>query len=166
MRPVPVLIQVSSGEAGPDPGQVRPPEVPAQVPGVCFGMGEGRIRARDHPLPDFRVTLGVLRLLAPPPDAQVRGVASVTRHPAYRDGGGGGGDLALARLDPPARSSRLVRPVCVPPPGEWFGPGTNCTVTGWGHVRTAVPLPPPKTLQQVEVPLLSQRHCHCLCVPG
>ncbi|XP_051632042.1 prostasin-like isoform X2 [Manacus candei] len=38
----------------------------------------------------------------------------------------------------------------------------NCTVTGWGHVRTAVPLPPPKTLQQLEVPLLSQRQCQCL----
>ncbi|NXQ11552.1 PRSS8 protein, partial [Peucedramus taeniatus] len=47
-----------------------------------------------------------------------------------------------------------------------FVPGLNCTVTGWGHVRTAVPLPPPKTLQQLEVPLLSQRHCRCLYALG
>ncbi|XP_074414251.1 serine protease 33-like isoform X2 [Zonotrichia albicollis] len=137
----------------------------------------------ENPLPEYRVTLGVLQLLSPPPDAQVRGVASVARHPAYRDyhdsgrdddvtGGdvSGGvdmaGDLALARLDPPASPSRLVRPVCLPAAGVTFDPGMNCTVTGWGHVRTAVPLPPPKTLQQLEVPLLSRRHCRCLYALG
>ncbi|XP_041280486.1 prostasin-like, partial [Onychostruthus taczanowskii] len=97
------------------------------------------------PLPEYRVTLGVLQLLSPPPDAQVRGVASVARHPAYRDyrdsdaepqDGEVAGDLALARLEPPASPSRLVRPVCVPAAGVAFVPGLNCTVTGWGHVRT------------------------------
>ncbi|KAM4878282.1 serine protease 33-like [Sylvia borin] len=130
----------------------------------------------ENPLPEYRVTLGVLQLLSPPPDAQVRAVARVERHPAYRDyrdyrdSAAGdeeaGGDLALARLDPPAVTSRLVRPVCVPAAGVAFVPGTNCTVTGWGHVRTAVPLPAPKTLQQLEVPLLSQRHCRCLYALG
>uniref|UniRef100_A0A8C3Y7B6 Peptidase S1 domain-containing protein n=1 Tax=Catharus ustulatus TaxID=91951 RepID=A0A8C3Y7B6_CATUS len=130
----------------------------------------------DNPLPEYRVTLGVLQLLSPPPEAQVRAVSSVTIHPAYRDyrddrdgaaepwpgGGNVGGDLALARLHPPALLTRLVRPVCLPAAAVTFDPGSNCTVTGWGHVRTAVPLPPPRTLQQLEVPLLSQRHCHCL----
>ncbi|XP_072792495.1 prostasin [Taeniopygia guttata] len=99
----------------------------------------------ENALGDYRVTLGVLQLLSPPPDAQVRAVASVTRHPAYRDYRDGdsdgdndiAGDLALARLEPPASPSRLVRPVCVPRAGVAFVPGTNCTVTGWGHVRTA-----------------------------
>ncbi|XP_066065462.1 serine protease 33-like [Chamaea fasciata] len=134
---------------------------------------------RENPLPEYRVTLGVLQLLSPPPDAQVRGVAAVELHPAYRayrDSPQGrrhqeeeeeaGGDLALARLEPPAVTSRLVRPVCVPAAGVAFVPGTNCTVTGWGHVRTAVPLPAPKTLQQLEVPLLSRRHCRCLYALG
>ncbi|XP_068033818.1 LOW QUALITY PROTEIN: prostasin-like [Anomalospiza imberbis] len=130
----------------------------------------------ENPLREYRVTLGVLQLLAPPPDAQVRGVASVARHPAYRDygdyrdserhGGAAAGDLALARLEPPASPSRLVRPVCVPSAEVTFEPGLNCTVTGWGHVRTAVPLPPPKTLQQLEVPLLSPRLCRCLYASG
>ncbi|XP_066065137.1 serine protease 33-like [Chamaea fasciata] len=133
----------------------------------------------ENPLPEYRVTLGVLQLLSPPPDAQVRGVAAVELHPAYRayrDSPQGrrhqeeeeeaGGDLALARLEPPAVTSRLVRPVCVPAAGVAFVPGTNCTVTGWGHVRTAVPLPAPKTLQQLEVPLLSRRHCRCLYALG
>ncbi|KAM6993013.1 prostasin [Passerculus sandwichensis] len=138
----------------------------------------------ENPLPEYRVTLGVLQLLSPPPDAQVRGVASVARHPAYRDYRDSdpqrrrrrgdvigddddiAGDLALARLDPPASPSRLVRPVCVPAAGVTFDPGMNCTVTGWGHVRTAVPLPPPKALQQLEVPLLSRRLCRCLYALG
>ncbi|KAM6100846.1 serine protease 33-like [Pterocles gutturalis] len=126
----------------------------------------------ENPVSEYRVTLGVLQLLSPTPDAQVRRVAAVTRHPAYRDDGddaaAGGqfgdvaGDLALARLDPPATPTRLVRPICLPGPGVRFPPGTNCTVTGWGDVRTAGPLPPPKTLQQLEVPLLGHRRCRCL----
>ncbi|XP_064331615.1 serine protease 33-like isoform X1 [Phalacrocorax carbo] len=122
----------------------------------------------ENPLSEYRVTLGTLQLLSPPADAQVRRVAAVTRHPAYRDGdvtegqGDIAGDLALARLDPPATLTRLVRPICLPGPAVRFPPGTNCTVTGWGDVHTAGPLPPPKTLQQLEVPLLSHRRCRCL----
>ncbi|NWS64822.1 PRSS8 protein, partial [Chunga burmeisteri] len=122
----------------------------------------------ENPLAEYRVTLGTLQLLSPPTDAQVRRVAAVTRHPAYRDGditeehGDIAGDLALARLDPPATPTRLVRPICLPGPAVRFPPGTNCTVTGWGDIRTAGPLPPPKTLQQLEVPLLSHHHCRCL----
>ncbi|KAM9593264.1 serine protease 33-like [Morphnus guianensis] len=122
----------------------------------------------ENPLSEYRVTLGALQLLSPPADAQVRRVAAVTRHPAYRDGdvseahGDVAGDLALARLDPPATPTRLVRPICLPAPAVRFPPGTNCTVTGWGDVHTAGPLPPPKTLQQLEVPLLSRRRCRCL----
>uniref|UniRef100_A0A8B9RZ44 Serine protease 8 n=1 Tax=Accipiter nisus TaxID=211598 RepID=A0A8B9RZ44_9AVES len=76
----------------------------------------------ENPLSEYRVTLGALQLLSPPADAQVRRVAAVTRHPAYRDGdvneahGDVAGDLALARLDPPATPNRLVRPICLPGP--------------------------------------------------
>ncbi|XP_027563257.1 prostasin-like, partial [Neopelma chrysocephalum] len=98
----------------------------------------------ENPVSEYRVSLGVLQLLSPPAEAQVRGVASVRLHPSYRhyrdsagDSDDVSGDLALARLHPPATPSRLVRPVCVPGPGVTFKPGTNCTVTGWGHVRTA-----------------------------
>ncbi|KAM8794730.1 serine protease 33-like [Eudromia elegans] len=123
----------------------------------------------ENPLAEYRVTLGALQLLNPPAGAQVLRVAAVTRHPAYRGDGdphgdphGAGGDLALLRLAPPARPSRLVRPVCVPEGGARFPPGTNCTVTGWGHVRTARPLPAPQTLQELEVPLIGRRRCRCL----
>ncbi|XP_072705238.1 serine protease 33-like isoform X2 [Ciconia boyciana] len=122
----------------------------------------------ENPLSEYRVTLGALQLLSPPADAQVSRVAAITVHPAYHDGdvtegqGDIAGDLALARLDPPATPTRLVRPICLPGPAVRFPPGTNCTVTGWGDVRTAGPLPPPKTLQQLEVPLLSHRRCRCL----
>ncbi|XP_074991479.1 uncharacterized protein LOC142074634 isoform X1 [Calonectris borealis] len=97
----------------------------------------------ENTLSEYRVTLGALQLLSPPADAQVRRVAAVTRHPAYRDGevteghGDVAGDLALAQLDPPATPTRLVRPICLPGPAVRFPPGTNCTVTGWGDVHTA-----------------------------
>ncbi|XP_052635737.1 LOW QUALITY PROTEIN: transmembrane protease serine 9-like, partial [Harpia harpyja] len=103
------------------------------------------------PLSEYRVTLGALQLLSPPADAQVRRVAAVARHPAYRDGdvseahGDVAGDLALARLDPPATPTRLVRPICLPGPAVRFPPGTNCTVTGWGGPST--PAGPPAAPQ-------------------
>ncbi|KAM9168794.1 LOW QUALITY PROTEIN: serine protease 33-like [Mergus octosetaceus] len=118
----------------------------------------------ENPLSGYRVTLGVLHLLSPPADAQVRRVSRVALPPPYRDpvATGGGGDLALVRLDPPAAPSRWVRPICLPGPRLRLPPGTNCTLTGWGHRRTAAPLPPPRTLQQVELPLISARRCRCL----
>lgn len=121
----------------------------------------------ENPLWEYRVTLGAVQLLSPPPDAQVLRVLRVLPHPSYRpDGGGGGGpgggDLALVLLDPPVTPTRTVRPICLPPQGLKFPPGTNCTVTGWGDVRSDAPLPPPKSLQQLPVPLIGRRRCRCL----
>ncbi|XP_074713639.1 tryptase beta-2-like isoform X1 [Strix uralensis] len=155
-------IAPERGVAAPDAWVLCPPPCPARdVPNVALTLS-----------PSPQVTGGrwqrTNQLLSPPADAQVRRVAAVTRHPAYHDGdvveghGDVAGDLALARLDPPATPTRLVRPICLPGPAVRFPPGTNCTVTGWGDIRTAGPLPPPKTLQQLEVPLLSHRRCRCL----
>ncbi|XP_072705239.1 uncharacterized protein [Ciconia boyciana] len=97
--------------------------------------GASRLRGVPH-----RPRLGPHRRTLLP---AVSRVAAITVHPAYHDGdvtegqGDIAGDLALARLDPPATPTRLVRPICLPGPAVRFPPGTNCTVTGWGDVRTA-----------------------------
>ncbi|XP_033928363.1 serine protease 33-like [Melopsittacus undulatus] len=120
--------------------------------GHCFPV--------ENPLSDYRISLGSIHLLSPPPHLQVRAVTSLHRP---RDVTAGGGDLALLRLRPPVTPTRWVRPICLPgpqdPPVE---AGTNCTVSGWGDTRDAVPLPPPKPLLHADVTVLSRRRCRCL----
>ncbi|XP_075949759.1 serine protease 33 [Anarhichas minor] len=70
-----------------------------------------------------------------------------------------GKDLALVRLSSPVTWSDYVRPVCLPASGTLFPGGMQCYVTGWGNVRDDVPLPGVGTLQEVEVPIISQSSC-------
>ncbi|XP_070708472.1 serine protease 33 [Pempheris klunzingeri] len=70
-----------------------------------------------------------------------------------------GKDLALVQLSSPVTWSDHVRPVCLPASGTLFPGGMPCYVTGWGHIRDGVPLQGVGTLQQVQVPIISQSSC-------
>ncbi|TKS89884.1 Serine protease 27 [Collichthys lucidus] len=70
-----------------------------------------------------------------------------------------GKDLALVELSSPVTWSDHVRPICLPTSGTLFPGGMQCVVTGWGNVRDEVPLPGIGTLQQVQVPIISQSSC-------
>ncbi|XP_054455233.1 serine protease 27 [Anoplopoma fimbria] len=70
-----------------------------------------------------------------------------------------GKDLALVRLTIPVTWSDYIRPVCLPASGTLFPGGMQCYVTGWGNVRDNVPLPGAGTLQEVQVPIISQSSC-------
>ncbi|XP_041818028.1 serine protease 27 [Chelmon rostratus] len=71
----------------------------------------------------------------------------------------GGKDLALVQLSSPVTWSDYVRPVCLPASGTLFPGGMLCYVTGWGNIRDDVPLPGVGTLQEVQVPIISQSSC-------
>ncbi|XP_020494529.2 serine protease 27 [Labrus bergylta] len=71
----------------------------------------------------------------------------------------GGKDLALVELSTPVTWSDHVQPVCLPASGTLFPGGIKCTVTGWGNIRDDVPLGGIGTLQEVEVPIISQSSC-------
>lgn len=70
-----------------------------------------------------------------------------------------GRDLALVELSNPVTWSDYVRPICLPTSGTLFPSGMQCIVTGWGNIRDDVPLQGIGTLQQVQVPIISQSSC-------
>lgn len=70
-----------------------------------------------------------------------------------------GRDLALVQLSNPVTWSDYIRPVCLPASGTLFPEGMMCYVTGWGDTRDGVPLSGIKTLQEVQVPIISQSSC-------
>ncbi|CAN9509078.1 unnamed protein product [Ophioblennius macclurei] len=73
-----------------------------------------------------------------------------------------GKDVALVRLSSPLQWSDHVRPVCLPSSGILFSADMTCYVTGWGHIRENVPLPGAGTLQEVQVPIISQSLCQAM----
>ncbi|CAJ1080982.1 serine protease 27 [Xyrichtys novacula] len=70
-----------------------------------------------------------------------------------------GKDLALVELSTPVTWSDHVFPVCLPASGTLFPGGMLCYVTGWGNILDEVPLPGAGTLQEVQVPIISQSSC-------
>ncbi|XP_069841079.1 transmembrane protease serine 9-like [Dendropsophus ebraccatus] len=78
------------------------------------------------------------------------------------DGAGTPGDIALIKFSSPVSYTDYILPVCVPTSSMSFPAGTNCWVTGWGAIASGVSLPPPQTLQQVMVPLISNSACDAM----
>ncbi|XP_038619328.1 prostasin [Tachyglossus aculeatus] len=116
---------------------------------------------RENKIEDYDVRLGAHQLDSFSSDLVVKRVKEVHSHPDYREEGSTG-DIALIRLRDPVAYTRYIRPVCLPASNVSFPNGLRCTVTGWGHVMSSVSLPAPRTLQQLEVPLISRETCNCL----
>ncbi|KAB0394872.1 hypothetical protein E2I00_008107 [Balaenoptera physalus] len=116
---------------------------------------------REHRTEDYEVKLGAHKLNYYSSDTQVRTVAQVISHSSYLQEGSMG-DIALLQLSRSVNFSRYIRPICLPAANASFPNGLQCTVTGWGHVAPSVSLQAPKTLQQLEVPLISRETCNCL----
>lgn len=66
-------------------------------------------------------------------------------------------DIALLKLENPAKLSKLVRPVCLPDESVSFKPGTNCHVTGFGLTEQGGEVA--TTLQEASVPIVPQGTC-------
>ncbi|XP_053269082.1 serine protease 27 [Pleuronectes platessa] len=73
-----------------------------------------------------------------------------------------GKDVALVQLSSPLTWSDHILPVCLPGSNTLFPSGMVCSVTGWGHTRDDVPLPGVGTLQDVQVPIISQGSCQSM----
>ncbi|XP_043373248.1 prostasin isoform X1 [Dermochelys coriacea] len=115
----------------------------------------------ENPIANYEVMLGAFQLTNLPADIVVVGVEQAIKNPGYTDEVSGG-DLALVKLKKPVSYTRRIRPICLPSASVSFPSGMTCTVTGWGNVLTSVSLPSPKTLQQLEVPLIGLETCRCL----
>uniref|UniRef100_A0A674IYK0 Serine protease 8 n=1 Tax=Terrapene triunguis TaxID=2587831 RepID=A0A674IYK0_9SAUR len=115
----------------------------------------------ENPIAGYEVTLGAFQLTSPSADIKVVGVEQAIKNPGYTDEDSGG-DLALVKLKESVTYTRSIRPICLPSASVSFPSGMTCTVTGWGNVLTSVSLPNPKTLQQLEVPVIGLETCRCL----
>ncbi|XP_077130081.1 serine protease 27-like [Ranitomeya variabilis] len=110
----------------------------------------------------FTVYLGVQKLS----DLQdrkivVRKVKQVIVYPTYAEQGSSG-DIALVKLESPVTYTPTILPVCLPANTVNLPEGMLCWATGWGYVRDNVPLTGPKTLQAVQLPLISNNNCESL----
>ncbi|XP_028989466.1 serine protease 33 [Betta splendens] len=70
-----------------------------------------------------------------------------------------GFDLALVQLSSPITWSSYAQPICLPASSVQFPNDMLCYVTGWGNIREGVSLPGVGTLQEVQVPIISQSSC-------
>ncbi|KAM4717151.1 serine protease 27-like [Anableps anableps] len=80
-------------------------------------------------------------------------------HPDY-DSGSNDNDLALVKLPSAVEFTNYIRPVCLAADGSVFADGLDCWVTGFGTINEdGSTLPFPQTLQEVDVPIVSNSRC-------
>ncbi|XP_077359587.1 transmembrane protease serine 9-like [Festucalex cinctus] len=113
----------------------------------------------------WSVSLGRRNLEGIEPNEVTRSVDTIILHPFF-DNLIFNNDIALLRLSSVVEFNAYVRPVCLAANSSMFNNGTDSWVTGWGSIREGVPLPSPKTLQQVGVPVVGNKQCTCLIGAG
>ncbi|XP_006873992.1 PREDICTED: tryptase gamma [Chrysochloris asiatica] len=105
---------------------------------------------------DYQIHLGELRITLSPRFYTVRQILLYSGRPGPP---GTRGDIALVQLNTSALLSRWVLPICLPEDSATFWPGMRCWVTGWGYTQEGEPLPPPYSLQEVEVSIVDMEAC-------
>uniref|UniRef100_F7E5A7 Tryptase gamma 1 n=1 Tax=Callithrix jacchus TaxID=9483 RepID=F7E5A7_CALJA len=105
---------------------------------------------------DYQVHLGELKITLSSHFSTVR---RIILHSSPPGPPGSSGDIALVQLSVPVTLSSRILPVCLPEASADFCPGTQCWVTGWGYTQEGKPLPPPYSLQEVEVSVVDRETC-------
>uniref|UniRef100_A0A8C3HB11 Peptidase S1 domain-containing protein n=1 Tax=Chrysemys picta bellii TaxID=8478 RepID=A0A8C3HB11_CHRPI len=106
----------------------------------------------------YRVNLGEHQLFNPSPSRLSSPVRQIIVHPNYNRGTHSA-DIALVQLTEPVRYTNEILPVCLPGPSDSFPGNHTCWVTGWGRIASENMLPPPRTLQELRVPLINSSTC-------
>ncbi|XP_075433167.1 chymotrypsinogen A-like isoform X4 [Ascaphus truei] len=88
---------------------------------------------------------------------QVKKISKVIKHPLF-DNKTGAHDVLLVKLSTPAVYNDRVSPVCLKASSDDFSAGFKCVTSGWGKIN-ATTKQFPRKLQQVSLPLISNREC-------
>ncbi|KAL3053125.1 hypothetical protein OYC64_005621 [Pagothenia borchgrevinki] len=114
-----------------------------------------------HPNPDTRrsmVWLGTHELQKK--SARFHGISFVISHSEYKAlDHGFQHDIALIKLKKEVRLNGVVKTVTLPGPDDIITPSSECWIAGWGNIGASTPLPDPETLQELQIPLVSQEVC-------
>ncbi|KAM8962429.1 serine protease 27-like [Pelodytes ibericus] len=108
---------------------------------------------------DYTVNLGAYQLSVP--TGVMAKVSAIYIHPTYRRAGSSG-DIALIKLQTPVQYTDYILPICVPDAKVVFPNNFICFVTGWGSIQQGVSLPPPQTLQKVQLPIIDRADCDAM----
>ncbi|XP_067391393.1 serine protease 33-like [Emydura macquarii macquarii] len=114
---------------------------------------------------DYSVNLGEYQLLNPSGNVISFPIKEIHPHPNYTDIGSSG-DIALVELETPVTFNTVILPVSLPASSVEFPTGMECWVTGWGNTQYDESLAAPKTLQEVQVPLIDRDACNSLFHTG
>uniref|UniRef100_A0A8C0JCT8 Peptidase S1 domain-containing protein n=1 Tax=Chelonoidis abingdonii TaxID=106734 RepID=A0A8C0JCT8_CHEAB len=135
---------------------------------ICGGslIAESWVVSAAHSIPvwdksAYLVNLGEYQLLNPSESLVSFPIKEIYRHPSYTDIGFSG-DIALVELETPVKFNSVIRPICLPASSVEFPSGMECWVTGWGDTQYGAP----KTLQEVQVPLIDRDTCNSLFNTG
>uniref|UniRef100_A0A8D0LBM7 Serine protease 27 n=1 Tax=Sphenodon punctatus TaxID=8508 RepID=A0A8D0LBM7_SPHPU len=109
----------------------------------------------------YHVVLGANKLENSWRNKVLMDVGEIITHPKYA-GEATSGDIALVRLTQPVKFTDYILPICLPAASVSFPPGKKCWVTGWGDINEGQDLPPPQTLQKLQVPIIDTRTCRRL----
>ncbi|CAI5790578.1 serine protease 27-like [Podarcis lilfordi] len=110
----------------------------------------------------YNVLLGAYQLSHVSDNAVISDVQQIILHPDYNGLSGSTGDIALIKLKSPVKFTNYILPICLPESSTQFLLNESCWVTGWGNIQYGVPLPDPRTLQEVKVPLIIREICNIL----
>jgi len=84
-------------------------------------------------------------------------VSKIISHPSYHSPKRYSHDIALLKLERPARLGRYVNLACLPQSVNAPVDGEKCWITGWGRLASGGATP--ELLQQVSVPVVSRARC-------
>ncbi|XP_039620613.1 CUB and peptidase domain-containing protein 2-like [Polypterus senegalus] len=126
-------------------------------------LSAGHCFPSNHVASGYTLYMGRFYLSQPSEFEQIRSVRKFFVYPGYQSADQGK-DVTLVQLSSPVTFTDYVLPICLPSPSVSFSEGLMCWVTGWGTTTENGTIS--RTLQEVEVPIISRTTCSSMYMTG